>query len=87
MSPRYFYRHRYHLWRHTGDVIQSFNHGATYNLFKERKSRRWSNIAEGRLQKLDQVEAAAGLADVQAPPGNRIEALRGGRKGQHSIQV
>ena len=33
------------------------------------------------------IDAAGRLADLRAPPGNRLEALRGGRWGQHSIRV
>ena len=37
--------------------------------------------------KLDRLEAAASLKDLAALPGNRFEALAGGRKGQHSIRI
>ena len=30
---------------------------------------------------------AANLSDLRAPPGNRLEALRGDREGQHSIRI
>ena len=33
------------------------------------------------------IDTAGRLADLRAPPGNRLEALRGGRRGQHSIRV
>jgi proteic killer suppression protein len=36
---------------------------------------------------LDQLNAAAVLTDLAAPPENRLEALRGSRKGQHSIRI
>jgi addiction module HigA family antidote len=39
------------------------------------------------LRKLDQLNAAAGLADLAVPPGNKLELLRGSRKGQHSIRI
>jgi proteic killer suppression protein len=39
------------------------------------------------LRKLDQLEAAIGLDDLRVPPGNRLESLRGDRKGQHSIRI
>ena len=38
-------------------------------------------------RKLDQLNAAAGVGDLRAPPGNRLEALRGNRQGQFSIRV
>ncbi len=68
-------------------MIQSFQCRDTHNLFTARKSRRWSNIQSVALRKLDQIEAAATLEDLRAPPGNRLEALTSGRKGQHSIRI
>lgn len=38
-------------------------------------------------RKLDQVNRAAGLKDLAVPPGNKLEALKGNRKGQHSIRI
>ncbi len=39
------------------------------------------------LRKLRQLDAAAELRDLASPPGNRLEALRGDRQGQHSIRI
>jgi proteic killer suppression protein len=36
---------------------------------------------------LDRLNAAVTLAGLRVPPGNRLEALKGNRKGQHSIRV
>lgn len=44
-------------------------------------------VARVAVRKLDMVNAAQMLADLQAPPGNRLEALRGDLKGFHSIRV
>jgi toxin HigB-1 len=38
-------------------------------------------------RKLRYLHAAATLSDLRSPPGNRLEALAGGRKGQHSIRI
>ena len=38
-------------------------------------------------RKLVMIHAAAKLEDLRVPPGNRLEALKGDRKGQHSIRV
>jgi proteic killer suppression protein len=38
-------------------------------------------------RKLDQIASAADLRDLRAPPGNRLEALKGHLEGQHSIRV
>ena len=39
------------------------------------------------LRKLTQLQVAACLADLRVPPGNRLEALKGDRVGQHSIRI
>jgi len=74
---------RYIVWI----IVQSFQCADTYSLFITRKSKRWSGILAVALRKLDQLNAAAALADLAVPPGNKLEALRGLRKGQHSIRV
>jgi proteic killer suppression protein len=51
--------------------------------FRDKRTR---HFASGRL-KLDRLEAGAALRDLGALPGNRFEALRGGRKGQYSIRI
>jgi len=68
-------------------VIQSFHDADTQQLFEARSSRRWSSIAAVALRKLDQIEASASLSDLRTPPGNRLEALKGKRTGQHSIRI
>jgi proteic killer suppression protein len=44
-------------------------------------------IAAVALRKLDMLNAAADLNDLNTPPGNRLEALKGDLKGFHSIRV
>jgi toxin HigB-1 len=68
-------------------VIQSFKDNNTAELFREGKSRRWSSIASVAGRKLDMIHAAAALNDLRVPPGNRLEALVGDRKGQHGIRI
>jgi proteic killer suppression protein len=46
-----------------------------------------ANLRQRALDKLTLVDAAATLADLAAPPSNRLEALKGDRKGQHSIRI
>ena len=48
---------------------------------------RFVNIERVALRKLRQLEAAARLDDLRIPPQNRLEALKGDRKGQHSIRI
>ncbi len=45
------------------------------------------SIHKTALRKLTQLEAASNLAELRFPPGNRLEALKGDRAGQHSIRV
>jgi proteic killer suppression protein len=49
--------------------------------------RAWRSIAKIALRKLDMIDAAEDLADLRTPPGNRLEALKGDRKGQYSIRI
>ncbi len=49
--------------------------------------RPWRAIAKIALRKLDMLDAAQVLSDLMSPPGNRLEALKGDRKGQHSIRI
>jgi toxin HigB-1 len=46
-----------------------------------------SDIAKGARRKLVQLNAASALGDLAAPPGNRLEALRGDLAGKHSIRI
>jgi toxin HigB-1 len=73
-------------------MIGSFADRATEDLFDGRNSadaRRalprdlWAKA----FRKLDQINAAPSLDDLKVPPGNRLEALKGDRRGQHSIRI
>ncbi|HRC44068.1 MAG TPA: type II toxin-antitoxin system RelE/ParE family toxin [Nitrospira sp.] len=48
---------------------------------------RFASIAAVARRKLRQLEIANRLSDLRVPPGNRLEALKGNRAGQHSIRV
>ena len=67
--------------------ILSFSSVETEALFRSGRSRRFGSIATVALRKLDMLAATAVLEDLRSPPGNRLEALKGDRKGQHSIRV
>ncbi len=56
-------------------------------LFETGKSRRFSRILRVATRKLVQLDSAQELRDLASPPGNRLEALRGDRAGQHSIRI
>lgn len=68
-------------------TIQSFKCPDTEQLFQQRRVRRWSSIEVVALRKLRMLHAAHVLQDLRVPPGNRLEALQGERKGQHSIRI
>jgi len=67
--------------------IKSFKCQETQALFRGDRVRRWVNIERAALRKLEQLDWSAVLDDLRVPPGNRLEALRGARKGQHSIRI
>ncbi len=46
-----------------------------------------ADLAKRAINKLTILEYATSLEDLRSPPGNRLEALRGDRKGQHSIRL
>jgi proteic killer suppression protein len=59
----------------------------TEKLHNRQRSRRFHPIERIARRKLRQLESATELRDLAAPPGNRLEALHGERKGQHSIRI
>jgi proteic killer suppression protein len=69
------------------EVIKSFADKGTKALFETGKSRRWSSIARVAVRKLVQLDSVVTLDELNAPPGNRLEALAGDRAGQHSIRI
>jgi len=69
-------------------VILNFACRETENIFQAQLSRRFPlGIQRGARRKLLALHAATELRQMAVPPGNRLEALKGGRKGQHSIRV
>ena len=68
-------------------MIRSFRCADTLRLFETGESRRFSAIENVATRKLAQLDAAQTLEFLRVPPGNRLEALKGDRAGQHSIRV
>ncbi|MGD0345577.1 MAG: type II toxin-antitoxin system RelE/ParE family toxin [Terracidiphilus sp.] len=68
-------------------MIQSFKDADTKELYETGTNRRWAAIRAVALRKLDQIEAAINLNELRVPPGNRLEALKEDRVGQHSIRI
>jgi proteic killer suppression protein len=72
-------------------VIQSFADAATAAVYHGTDDKHARSLPEDRWsvirRKLDMVNAAPRLDDLKAPPGNRLEALKGKEAGRHSIRV
>jgi proteic killer suppression protein len=68
-------------------VIKTFKCPDTRALSKGDRVKRFANIAVVARRKLRQLEIAGRLDDLRVPPGNRLEALKGDRAGQHSIRI
>lgn len=68
-------------------MIKTFRCADTQALSKGEQVRRFANIAAVARRKLRQLQIAGRLNDLQVPPGNRLEALKGDRAGQHSIRI
>lgn len=68
-------------------MIKSFADKDTEALFHGRRVRRLQAIQEPARRKLELLEAATSLTFLRVPPGNRLEALSGRRKGQYSIRI
>ena len=49
--------------------------------------KRWVEFERQAVRKLEQMEWSARLEDLRVPPGNRLEALKGRRRGQYSIRI
>ncbi|MEJ2244722.1 MAG: type II toxin-antitoxin system RelE/ParE family toxin [Acidobacteriota bacterium] len=68
-------------------MIKTFRCSDTEALSKGTPVKSFSNLAAVARRKLRQLEIAGRLEDLRIPPGNRLEALKGDREGQHSIRI
>jgi proteic killer suppression protein len=73
-------------------VIASFRDKGTEDLFDGRDTKQArkacpSDLVRVARRKLDQLNQAAVLGDLRAPPSNRLEKLTGEREGQYSIRI
>lgn len=59
----------------------------TQRLFERRFVKRLAHLADVALRRLAALDAAKNLSDLRIPPSNRMEALTGDRKGQHSLRI
>ncbi|MGA0332750.1 MAG: type II toxin-antitoxin system RelE/ParE family toxin [Kiritimatiellia bacterium] len=73
-------------------MIRSYLNQATEDVFNGRSSKIARKLCPQSLwriaaRKLDLLDSAAALQELRVPPGNRLEALSGNRRGQHSIRI
>ena len=68
-------------------MIRSFKDEDTEALFNDELVLRFRAFERPARRKLLYLSRARALQDLRVPPGNRLEALRGDRKGQHSIRI
>jgi toxin HigB-1 len=68
-------------------MIRSFKDAATARLFADEDVPRFRAIERQARRRLLLLDGAGSLNDLRQPPGNRLEALKGGRHGQHSIRI
>jgi proteic killer suppression protein len=68
-------------------MIISFRDSDTEALARGTRVKRFVAIESVTRRKLRQLEIAGRLDDLRVPPGNRLEALKGNRAGQHSIRI
>ena len=68
-------------------MIRSFRDKRTERLFAGEPVREFSGFRNVAERKLTMLDSAAEPKDLLAPPGNRLEKLKGDRVGQHSIRI
>jgi proteic killer suppression protein len=68
-------------------MIRSFRCKDTEALFNDQDVRRFRSIERVARRNLLYLHRAILLQDLRVPPGNRLESLKGDRKGQHSIRI
>mgnify|MGYP000216925954 CR=1 FL=1 len=68
-------------------MIRSFKCKYTEKLNNDEYVKKFNSITIIAAKKLALLDAAIQLEDLKIPPGNRLDALKGNRKGQHSIRI
>ena len=68
-------------------AIKSFKCAETERMFKGERVKRFANVQAGAMRKLAILNRAGNLEDLRVPPGNRLEALKRDRLGQHSVRI
>lgn len=73
--------------RHYTEMIVSFKDKATELFASGIRVKEFAPFERSALRKIRQLQIAMSLNDLRVPPGNRLEALKGDRAGQHSIRI
>lgn len=68
-------------------MIKSFRSRETEQLHGRERVKRFLRFERVAQRKLRQLDIATELRDLSSPPGNNLEALKGDRRGQHSIRI
>jgi proteic killer suppression protein len=69
-------------------MIRSFREADTGKVFNRQFVRKFPHAIQQRaFMRLNALDAAVSLGDLRLPPSNRLEALKGDRKGQHSLRI
>jgi len=69
-------------------VIRSFKDSMTETVASGKAPKGFpADIVRSSVRKLTMIDVAHDLEDLRSPPGNRLEALKGNRAGQHSIRI
>ena len=73
-------------------MIESFGDGPTKDIFNGRNTKKARKVCHVELwslaaRKLDQLDSVESLSELNIPPGNKLEPLKGEREGQHSIRI
>ena len=68
-------------------MIRSFHSCETEELFEDRFVRRYQSIERTARRKLLLLHTASRLEDLNVPPGNKLERLKGDREGFYSIRI
>jgi toxin HigB-1 len=75
-----------------GDMIQAFKNAGTEDIFNGENTKAARRVCPSSIwkiaaRKLDQVDSVTALSELRIPPNNKLEALSGHRKEQHSIRI
>lgn len=68
-------------------MIKTFRDKDTRRLFNREPVKRLRDVERAARRKLEMLDASEIMDNLRNPPGNRLEALKGDRSGQHSIRI